>query len=139
MKLSEFKFSISVETYDEKTAENDRNCYFADKAHSFQTITDISPKFKKKHKFMTWMKIVFKFHAPILYSSREISRQIALRSGRVGSNQFIISNDSASSIMIIKIYLNFFRFFSKVLELFECHRGNPYMNVNRKCVRFAHS
>ena len=27
MKPSEFKISISVENYDEKNAENDRNCY----------------------------------------------------------------------------------------------------------------
>ena len=32
MKLSGFKISLSVESYDEKTAENDRNCR---KAHSF--------------------------------------------------------------------------------------------------------
>ena len=31
MKPSEFKISISVETYDEKTTENDRNCYVAEK------------------------------------------------------------------------------------------------------------
>ena len=31
MEPSEFKISISVESYDEKTAENDRNCYVAEK------------------------------------------------------------------------------------------------------------
>ena len=31
MKPSEFKFSISVESYDEKTAENYRNGYVAEK------------------------------------------------------------------------------------------------------------
>ena len=31
MKLSEFKFSISVEGYNEKTAENYRNCYVVEK------------------------------------------------------------------------------------------------------------
>jgi len=31
MKLSDFKISISVENYDEKTAENYRNCYIAEK------------------------------------------------------------------------------------------------------------
>ena len=31
MKLSEFEISISVESYDEKTAENNRNCYVAEK------------------------------------------------------------------------------------------------------------
>ena len=31
MKPSEFKISISVESNDEKTFENDRNCYVAEK------------------------------------------------------------------------------------------------------------
>ena len=31
MKPSEFKISISVESYDEKTAENYRNCYVTEK------------------------------------------------------------------------------------------------------------
>ena len=31
MKPSELEFSISVESYDEKTAENYRNCYVAEK------------------------------------------------------------------------------------------------------------
>ena len=44
MKLSEFKFSNSVKSYDEKTDENYRNCYVAEKAHSFQTIKCIDPK-----------------------------------------------------------------------------------------------
>ena len=30
MEPSEFKISISVKTYDEKTAENYRNCYVAE-------------------------------------------------------------------------------------------------------------
>ena len=31
MKVSEFKISISVESYNDKTAENYRNCYVAEK------------------------------------------------------------------------------------------------------------
>ena len=31
MKPSEFKISISVESYDENTTENDQNCYVAEK------------------------------------------------------------------------------------------------------------
>ena len=45
MKLLEFKISISVESYDEKSAENDRNCYVAEKAYNLQTIKDIDPNF----------------------------------------------------------------------------------------------
>ena len=67
MKPSVSKISISVESYDEKTAENDRNGYITEK------------------------HIIFKL-----------------------SNQTI-------------------------LELFECHRGDLYMTINRNFVRFAHS
>ena len=45
MKPSEFKISISVQSYDEKTAENYRNYYVAQKVYSFQTIEDIDPKY----------------------------------------------------------------------------------------------
>ena len=45
IKLSELKISFSDESYDEKTAENDQNCYVAKKTHSFQTIKDIDLKF----------------------------------------------------------------------------------------------
>ena len=39
------KIYISVESYDEKTAENNRNCYVAEK-RSFQTIKDLDPIFE---------------------------------------------------------------------------------------------
>ena len=45
MKPSEFKISIAVESYDEKTTEDFQNFYVAEKAHSFQTSKDIDPKF----------------------------------------------------------------------------------------------
>ena len=38
-----------------------------------------------------------------------------------------IFNDSASPKMVTRIYFNFFRFFLKVLELFECRRGDQYI------------
>ena len=41
MEPSDLKISISVESYDEKTAEN----YRCQKAHSFQTSIDIDSKF----------------------------------------------------------------------------------------------
>ena len=44
IKPSEFKTSISVESYDEKTTENYQNCYVAENS-SFQTIKDIDSKF----------------------------------------------------------------------------------------------
>ena len=41
---AKFKMSISVESY-EKTAENYGYCYVARKAHNFQAVKDINPKF----------------------------------------------------------------------------------------------
>ena len=45
MKPSEFKISVSVESYNEKPAENYQNCYVAEKCNSLKTIKDIDPKF----------------------------------------------------------------------------------------------
>ena len=67
------------------------------------------------------MKIVSKFQVYIFHTFREISCQIASRSGRL-----IVLNDLASPKMVIKICVNIFRYFLNVLELFECRRG-PYM------------
>ena len=50
-----------------------------------------------------------------------------------------ISNDYTSHKVIMKMCFNFFRFFVKVLELFECRRGNLFMTANRKFGRFTHS
>ena len=46
MRPSEFKISISVKSFDEKTAENYRNSYVAESGHSFQTMKAINPKFR---------------------------------------------------------------------------------------------
>ena len=52
MKSSEYKIFNSFESYNEKTAENDRNCYVAKKRFSFQTMKDIDSKFEQ-HKLKT--------------------------------------------------------------------------------------
>ena len=75
---------------------------------------------------------------------REISRQRALWSGWAGpgqvvSGRLIVLNCSASPKMVMKKYFNFFRFYLKDLEMFECRRGDPYITANRSFVRFAHS
>ena len=46
-------------------------------------------------------------------------------------------NDSASPKIVIQIYVNFFQFFLKVLELFECRRGDSYMTANGNYIRFT--
>ena len=62
MKPSELKISISVESYDEKTAENDRNCYVAEKRIVSKLSKISMPNFDSS-KFKTRIKIVSKFHA----------------------------------------------------------------------------
>ena len=54
---------------------------------------------------------VHSFQVPISYTFREMRCQRAMWSGRAGSDRFIVLNDSASPKMVIKIYLNIFRFF----------------------------
>ena len=63
------------------------------------------------------MKIVSKFHVPIFYAFREISRQIALRSGWARSGRFIVLNDSASPKMVIEICFKFFRLFFYIFRV----------------------
>ena len=45
MRPSEFKISISVESYDEKTAENYRNCYLAEMLIVFKLMKLSIPNF----------------------------------------------------------------------------------------------
>ena len=71
-----------------------------------------------------------------IFTFRDMNRQRALRSDRARSCRFIALNDSASRKMVIKIYFNFLRFSSKVLELFECRRCDPFMTgVRIRCGR----
>ena len=55
----------------------------------------------------------------------------------VGPVRFIVLKYSASPKMVIQNYFKFFQFFSQVLELFECRRGDPYMNVNNNFGHFS--
>ena len=88
------------------------------------------------------MKIVSKYHVSIFYALREIILQRLLWTGGVGPGRVVpvhfFKINSANLKMVIRIYINFFRFFLKGLELFEC-RGDPYMTVNRNFVRFTDS
>ena len=45
MKTSEFKLSISVQSYDENTVENDLSCNVAEKHIVSKLSKDIDPKF----------------------------------------------------------------------------------------------
>ena len=90
------------------------------------------------------MKIVSKFQLSIFHTFQEISRKTALLTdrvgaGHIGSDRFIILNDSARPKIVIKTYIYIFSDFVQVLELFECRRDNTYITANwsHKCV--AHS
>ena len=91
MKPSEFKISISVESYVEKTAESYRSC-------RSQILIGQTEDFNED-----CVKISRTF--------REISHQRASQSSPARSGRFIVLNDSASPKKVIKLYLHFFRFF----------------------------
>ena len=76
MTPSEFKISIYVESYDEKTTENYRNCYGAEMCRAFKLIDPIFEQYK--------LKIVSKFHVPTFYTVREVSRKRVLLLGKAG-------------------------------------------------------
>ena len=79
MKPSEFKISISVESYDEKTAENYRNCFVAEK-HIVSKLLKISiPNVQIEDLNVVCVNI------PHFYTFQEICGQRALLSGRVES------------------------------------------------------
>ena len=71
-------------------------------------------------------------HPYVLYFTRNNPSKIVA----VGSVQFIVLNDSAIHKTAIE---KVFQFFSKVLELFECRRGDPYTTANSNFVCFTHS
>ena len=65
------------------------------------------------------MKVVSKFQVSIFYTFLEVSHKRTSWSGRYGSGRAIILNDSTSPKMVIKIYFNFFNFFSRFLSCFN--------------------
>ena len=97
MQPSEFEISLSVNSYEEKTAENYRNCFVAEKRMvsklSKISILNFSVQnscvlcFKK---LVFQKSIVSKFYFPIICTFQEIGRQRALRSGRAGSSFYMV-------------------------------------------------
>ena len=63
--LSEFETFISVEIYIEKNCCKWSIWLRCRKAHSFETIRDVNPKFWKQNLY-TWMKVMSKFHVSII-------------------------------------------------------------------------
>ena len=111
-----------------KTAENYQNCYIAEKR------IVINPKFisiaQIEHlnddRVKIWRLYLLDF------PRNKLSKSVT-----VGSDRFIVLNDSTSPKMIIKIYFNFFQIFVKVLELFGCCWGKPYTTADGNFVSFA--
>ena len=82
MKPSEFKIPISVESYYDKTAKNYQYGYVGEKRIISKLLKVSIPKFQQ-HNLKNSVKIVSNFQVPIFYTFGEISRQTALRLGRV--------------------------------------------------------
>ena len=64
------------------------------------------------------------------FSTRNICFFINIKSFLKKRLVVIILNDLASPNMIIKMYFSFIRYILKILELFECRWGDPYMTAN---------
>ena len=84
VKPSEFKVLISVERYDEKTAENYRNCYVAEKRIVFKLLKISIPNFNSTNWTLEWR--LFKDSRPyFLYLPRNKPSK-SVMSGRAGSS-----------------------------------------------------
>ena len=131
MKPSEFKICISVESYDEKTAKNYRNCYVAESLQfsnyqrfPFQILISQIDDLNKDCVNSSGLYLIrFLKNKPsksvTVGSVRVRSGRVGsgrVGSGRVGSGRFIVLNDSAGPNQVIHLDLNFLRFFLKVLE-----------------------
>ena len=120
MKPSEFKISISVESYDEKTAENYRNCYVAEKHIAYKLSKISIPNLKRLIEDLTEDCVKIQLPYLLYFPSNKPSKSVTVVPGWIRTGRFIVLNDLASSKMVIWIYSNLFRYFLKVLELFEC-------------------
>ena len=124
MKPSEFNISISVKSYDEKTIENYRN-YYVDEKRMVLILSKTSIKKKDLNEDCIQISLLCLVYFPGNKPSKSVTVHRFKR--------------FSSLKIVINMYFNFFRLLVKVLELFECRRGNPYITANRDIVRFAHS
>ena len=136
MKLSELELSISVKSYDEKTAGNYWNCYVAEKRIVSKPSMISIPNFDSTNEIIEWrlyqnstsLFLYFPRNKPskiVTVGSGRVGLSLAgpgrarpgrVKPGRAGSGRFIVLNDSAGPKMVIHLYLTFFRFFLKVQE-----------------------
>ena len=80
----------------------------------------------------------------LYFPKNKLSKSVTVGSGRTGSGR-AGSGRAGSSLQMIQLVLKFlelyfnFSAFLKVLKLFECWWGDPYMTANKKFIRLAHS
>ena len=117
MKQSEFKFFIQVESYDEKTAENYRNCYVTEK-RIVSKLSKISIQNCNNTNWRLERKLCHKIWRPyLLYFPRnKPSKNVMVWPGLVRQGMFIVLNGLASPKMSIQSYFNFIQCLLKVFR-----------------------
>ena len=75
------------------------------------------------------------------FSRYKLPKSVAIGLGWVGPGRYIVLNDSASPKMIMKMYSNCFRFFSKDLEFFKCRRDdlNIWLLIRTSFAQLTHN
>ena len=100
------KFSFSVESYDENTAENDWNCYVAEKG-----IVLNYRRYKSKC-LIAKIEDMNNYYAYILnFPKNNLSKSVTVGLSWTGSGLFIVLKDSASPKTVINMSFIFFRSF----------------------------
>ena len=126
MKPSEFKISISVESYEEKTAENYQNCNVVEKLIVSQLFKTSIPNFDSTHWSLEWILCQVLILYLFYFLRIKLSKTVKLRSGRAGSSFQMNWPDAWRSSLVlsspnmgIQIDLDFFRFSLKVLPMYD--------------------
>ena len=120
MKPSEFRISISIESYDEKTAENCRNCYVFEKRIVCKLPKISATNFNSTNWRIEWRLCEYFTSLSLILSKKWASKNIMVNGYKT-------------------LFHFFFSIFLKALEPFECQRSDPYTAVYRNFTRFAHS
>ena len=92
MKPSDFIIFILVEIHDEKTAENYRNCYVAEKLIVSKLSQILVSQIEDMNK--DYVKIPGPYF--VYFPRKKPLKSVTVGPGRVGSDRFIVLNDSAS-------------------------------------------
>ena len=115
MKLSEFKVSISVASYDEKTAENYWNCYVAESCVVSKMLKVSILNFISANRKLEW-RLCRNFTS--LYFILSEKWAIKQHHRRVGPGWFIVLNDSANASEF-KIFISVKSYDEKTAENYK--------------------